>query len=209
MVHHATRCGEAWGNVRWVGGDGKKGGRAEVPERRGGETSLTCAHFVGLLSPRRPDATRRSSGVSRIEFARPSSVRLSFSIIAVIVVVAVFVLISARDRVVRGQLSVREIRWLRRERERAHDVDDVECAPNIFHRSVLSNREREREKANCHNIRTLIYSHQPAVLSLTGAVPLYGTWLTCRRERATVSAILGSAGITGKILLKRRTISRG
>jgi len=42
-------------------------GGGEHKCERGAETSLTCAHFVGLLSPGRPDATRRrsSSGVSR------------------------------------------------------------------------------------------------------------------------------------------------
>lgn len=80
MARYATRCGEARGNARWVGGDGRRVGEQRCRRRgEGGETSLTCAHFVGLLSPGRPDATRRSSGSSRIESARPSSVG-SFSI---------------------------------------------------------------------------------------------------------------------------------
>lgn len=58
-VHSASRRGAAKRevNARWV-----VDGRRENRRVQEGETSLTCAHFVGLLSPRRPDATRRSSG---------------------------------------------------------------------------------------------------------------------------------------------------
>lgn len=104
--------------------------------RRGGETSLTCAHFVGLLSPRRPDATRRSSGSSRIESTRPSSVR-SFSIIVVAVVVAFSSsLVLAVSRRAWSGVSSLQFRWFTR--------DDDECAPTIFRGSVSSKRKIER-----------------------------------------------------------------
>lgn len=110
----------------------REGGRAE--------TSLTCAHFVGLLSPRRPDATRRSSGVSRI-VARPfvSQIIILDRVLSTSSFSSVLVISVAR-----GQSAVSSRRIVDQQRR---DDDRVECARRaIFHKSVFVKKE------NCHNV---------------------------------------------------------
>lgn len=93
--------------------------------REGGrtETSLTCAHFVGLLSPRRPDATRRI--VRRVAAHSYSPVRQSGLLSSSRPPVVVS--ISARDRVARGQSAVSSRRIVD---QRRRDGDRASSAPD-------------------------------------------------------------------------------
>lgn len=89
----ASRRGVRWSaSYRQVGGDGREPGQM----REGDIPSLTCAHFVGLLSPRRPDATRRSSGGVHSRFARRAA-RLRFTSGLVVILCSAWVAVVCQD----------------------------------------------------------------------------------------------------------------